>query len=62
MYSPEMAGKIVNACSVIHNMRIYYRLPIHQIEDYVEQEQIYENIENDEIIERRGPRSTAMRI
>jgi len=47
MYSPELAGKIVNACSVIHNMRIYYRLPIHQIEDYVEQEQIYENIEND---------------
>jgi len=45
MYTPEMAGKIVNACAVIHNMRIQYRLPTQQIEDYIEPEQQYENIE-----------------
>jgi len=63
MYTPEMAGKIVNACAVLHNMRIQYRLHIQQIEGYIEQEQQYENIErHNEIIERRGPRIVAMRV
>jgi len=39
MYRPEMAGKIVNTCAVLYNMRIQYRLPVQQIEGYNEQEQ-----------------------
>lgn len=46
MYTPETAGKIVNACAVIHNMRVHYRLPIQQIDNYIEQEPIHENDRN----------------
>lgn len=28
MYAPEVAGLIINACAVLHNMRLHYRLPI----------------------------------
>lgn len=27
MYEPVVAGHIVNACAVLHNMRLHYRLP-----------------------------------
>src|SRR5580765_2479321 len=27
MYAPEIAGQIVNACAILHNMRLQYRLP-----------------------------------
>jgi len=30
MYAPAMAGKIVNTCAVLHNMRIHYRIPIEE--------------------------------
>lgn len=26
MYTPGIAGQIVNACSVLHNMRLHYRV------------------------------------
>lgn len=65
MYAPETAGKIVNAYAVIHNMRVHYRLPIQQMDNYIEQQSIHENDRNDEnneIINRRRPRVVAMRI
>jgi len=65
MYAPEIAGKIVNACAVIHNMRVHYRLPIQPFEDCIEQEPVEGNNrinENNEIEDRRGPRVVAMRI
>jgi len=33
IYEPGMAGKIVNACAVLHNMRIAHRLQDIQIND-----------------------------
>lgn len=33
MYEPDMAGKIVNACAVLHNMRIAYRLQDVEIDE-----------------------------
>ncbi|XP_023288715.1 putative nuclease HARBI1 [Orussus abietinus] len=30
MYDSGMAGKICNACAVLHNMRLHYRLPIEE--------------------------------
>lgn len=27
MYEPVVAGQIVNACAVLHNMRLHYRMP-----------------------------------
>ncbi|XP_018377650.1 PREDICTED: putative nuclease HARBI1, partial [Trachymyrmex cornetzi] len=30
MYEPELAGRIINACAILHNMRIHARLPVHQ--------------------------------
>lgn len=65
MYAPETAGKIINACAVIHNMRLHYHLPIQEIDNYIEQEPIHGNNmnnENNEIINRGGPRVIAMRI
>lgn len=65
MYAPETAGKIVNACAIIHNMRIHYRLPIQLIEDCIEKEPVGGNNrinDNNEIIDRIGPRVVAMRI
>lgn len=62
MYTPEISGKIVNACAIIHNMRIHYSLQIQHIEDgYIEPVQMDVNIErNDEIVDRIGPRVCAM--
>lgn len=28
MYAPDMAGKIVNACAVLHKMRVHYHIPM----------------------------------
>lgn len=27
MYDPEFAGKVINACAVLHNMRLQYNVP-----------------------------------
>ncbi|XP_046389924.1 putative nuclease HARBI1 [Ischnura elegans] len=29
-YSPEKAGQIINCCAVLHNMALYYRVPLPQ--------------------------------
>lgn len=26
MYAPEIAGQIINACAILHNIRLYHRL------------------------------------
>ncbi|CAI6353897.1 unnamed protein product [Macrosiphum euphorbiae] len=65
MYVPVTAGKIVNACAVIHNMRVHYRLSILPFEDCIEQDSVGGNNrinENNEIEDRRGPRVVAMKI
>ncbi|CAI6370113.1 unnamed protein product [Macrosiphum euphorbiae] len=66
MYAPDMAGKIVNACAVLHNMRIHYRIPIdvENIENGNNDEYAIRNFQQneDEIAERGGPRAVAMRI
>lgn len=61
MYAPETAGKIVNACAVIHNMRLHYNIPIQQYDNFIDEEPVPANNEN-AIIDRRGPRVIAMRI
>lgn len=42
MYAPDKAGRIVNACATLHNMRIHYKLP--NCEDDIDVEQICQNI------------------
>ena len=33
MYEPGLAGRIVNACAALHNMRIHHRLPLYHDDD-----------------------------
>lgn len=67
MYKPAFAGHIVNACSVLHNMRLHYRLPEVNFYD-AEQVEIDNrfnrgNIEQDRNeIRQHGPRAVAQRI
>lgn len=65
MYEPGMAGKIVNACAVLHNMRIAHRLqdiPRDDMEDEILQYQNrHNNIPNEEKRQLRG-RALAIRI
>jgi len=64
MYAPDKAGRIVNACATLHNMRIHYNLPIPEEELAGEQigQNIYENIEIPYIDQQGGPRAVAKRI
>ncbi|XP_029340937.1 putative nuclease HARBI1 [Acyrthosiphon pisum] len=64
MYAPDKAGRIVNACATLHNMRIHYNLPIPEEELAGEQigQNIYENIEIPNIDQQGGPRAVAKRI
>lgn len=64
MYEPDMASKIVNACAVLHNMRI-----AHRIQDAeVDEEEILHHINrNDRVVgmkenEAFPGRATAMRV
>jgi len=50
IYEPGMAGKIVNACAVLHNMRIAHRLQDIQIND-MEIEAFRERNESDVAVE-----------
>lgn len=36
MYAPEIAAQIVNACTILHNMRLHYRLPLMQDDNIIE--------------------------
>lgn len=38
MYSPGMAGKIVNACATLHNIRLHSNLPAFEDFDAIDQE------------------------
>lgn len=64
MYEPVMAGKIVNACAVLHNMRIHYRIPIE--EENIDNRDIHNynerNLPQNDVAMRGGPRAVAMRI
>lgn len=66
MYAPVTAGQIVNACAVLHNMRIHYRLPISMEEEDMVLHNPLVNDANDiaeiEEIVHRGPRAVAQRI
>lgn len=64
MYAPGIAGNIVNACAVLHNMRLHYRLPL-DIDNAPADEvnapaHVEEDLEVDVVP--RGPRATAQRI
>lgn len=66
MYAPEIAGQIVNACAVLHNIRLHYRIPIDMEEDIM-LHNVHQNYVNDaaEIQDegfRRIPRAVAQRI
>jgi len=64
MYAPEIAGQIVNACAVLHNMRLHYRLPIDEENVIPENEPIpiLNNLEVAEMEVHRGLRAVAQRI
>lgn len=69
MYEPSFAGRIVNACAVLHNMRIHYRLPMPD-NDAVDYQIIANNDDGHERdvqrqgedVLRQGPRAVARRI
>jgi len=65
MYAPEIAAQIVNACAILHNMRLHYRLPLMQDDNIIEDLYNVNNINDDEVNEalpHRGPRAVAQRI
>lgn len=67
MYAPEIAGQIVNACAVLHNMRLHYRLPLdvdeHEILNAPENVYVAEAArEEEEAMIHRGPRAVAQHI
>lgn len=67
MYDSAFAGHIVNACAVLHNMRLYHRLPAGDYYDAVDDGvnnnnvQIRDNEQGGENV-RQGPRALAQRI
>lgn len=64
MYEPAFAARIVNACAVLHNMRIQHRLPLEEFEEPVAAYH-HENADPmnvNEAVVQRGPRAVAQRI
>lgn len=64
MYAPDMAGKIVNACAVLHNMRNHYCMPIIEanIDNGNNNDYNVRQLEHNEMAERGGLRAIATRI
>ncbi|KMQ90607.1 nuclease harbi1 [Lasius niger] len=66
MYKPAFAAKIVNACAVLHNIRIQHRLQFKEFQaPIVADNHQHENaglIDVNEDLARRGPRALAQRI
>ncbi|XP_071580309.1 putative nuclease HARBI1 [Temnothorax nylanderi] len=66
MHAPEIAGQIVNACAVLHNMRLHYRLPmeeeINNILRAAENVYVEDAEAREEVMNQRGPRAVAQRI
>lgn len=76
MYEPAFAARIVNACAVLHNMRIQHRLPLEEFEELIAINQnsnagligtVDHNgnadfIDVEEDLAQRGPRVVAQRI
>ncbi|XP_024867587.1 putative nuclease HARBI1 [Temnothorax curvispinosus] len=64
-YLINIAGQIVNACAILHNMRLYYRLPLDMEENvFLDNAPAdHTHVEEEEEVEiRRGPRAVAQRI
>lgn len=64
MYAPDKAGRIVNACATLHNMRIHYKLPNREEDIDVEQigQIVDDNLEMPHIDQQGGPRAVGKRI
>ncbi|KYN03448.1 Putative nuclease HARBI1 [Cyphomyrmex costatus] len=64
MYDPTFAGHIVNACAVLHNMRLHYRLPADDfyVENEVNVDMPIQDVGQAENEIRQGPRAIAQRI
>lgn len=66
MYAPDIAGQIVNACAVLHNMRLHYKLPFDMEEENMIQHNDpvhhWNDAEEQEPEIHRGPRAVAQRI
>lgn len=61
LYKPAFAAKIVNACAVLHNMRIHYRLPYEEFQAPIAADNGQNSnagiIDINEDVARRGPRA-----
>jgi len=65
MYEPAFAARIINACAVLHNMRIQHRLPFEEFQEPIVAHHQNGNagiMDVDEDLIRRGPRALAHRI
>lgn len=66
MYSPGMAGKIVNACTTLHNIRLHCKLPAFEDFDVIAREnnrvELLEHQPEPEFDHERAPRAIAQRI
>lgn len=64
MYAPDKAGRIVNACATLHNMRIHYKLPNREEDIDVKQigQIVDDNLEMPHIDQQGGPRAVGKRI
>lgn len=67
MYTPAFAAKIVNACGVLHNIRIYHRIFDNEFEEPVAANHENRNVDLMDVDEaenvvRIGPRALAVRI
>lgn len=67
MYDPAFSGHIVNACAVLHNMRLHHRLPVDEYcnadEGTFANDVRRLNGENEaNAVGRQGPRAVAKRI